>query len=125
MREDFLVQVIVLGVMLGLIGYLAALWLGPDDPAHYIHALTVPITVILVVIAGTLLGAMLPLVFERIGWDPALMSTPFIAGIIDVNRPFFGDWTNYQIDEDPIYNGVDYLQYNRIGKEVILERIEE
>ena len=22
--------------------------------------------------------------FERIGWDPALMSTPFIAGIIDV-----------------------------------------
>tara|TARA_B100000287_G_scaffold262922_1_gene247435 strand:+ start:4341 stop:5207 length:867 start_codon:yes stop_codon:yes gene_type:complete len=48
-----------------------------------------------------------------------------IAGIIDVNRPYFGDWTNYQIDEDPIYNGVDYLQYNRIGKEVILERIEE
>ena len=48
-----------------------------------------------------------------------------LAGIIDINRPFFGDWTNYQIDEDPIYNGVDYLQYNRIGKEVILERVEE
>ncbi len=47
-----------------------------------------------------------------------------ISGIIDVDRPFFGDWTNYQIDEDPIYNNVDYLQYNRVGKEVILERVE-
>ena len=47
-----------------------------------------------------------------------------LAGIIDVNRPYFGDWTNYQIDEDPIYNNVDYLQYNRVGKEVILERVE-
>ena len=79
-----LVQGVLLGLVLGLIGYLAALWLGPNDPHHHIHALTVPITVILVVIAGTLMGAMLPLVFERIGWDPALMSTPFIAGIIDV-----------------------------------------
>ena len=79
-----LIQGIVLGLVLGLIGYLAALWLGPDDSAHLIHALTVPITVLLVVIAGTLMGAMLPLIFERIGWDPALMSTPFIAGIIDV-----------------------------------------
>ena len=48
-----------------------------------------------------------------------------IAGIIDIKRPYFGDWINYQIDEDPIYNNVDYLQYNPIGKEVILERVEE
>jgi len=47
-----------------------------------------------------------------------------LAGIIDINRPYFGDWTNYQIDEDPIYTNVDYLQYNRVGKEVILERVE-
>ena len=75
----------MLGLVLGLIGYLAALWLGESgNPQHYIHALTVPITVLLVVMCGTLMGAMLPLIFERIGWDPALMSTPFIAGIIDV-----------------------------------------
>jgi magnesium transporter len=79
-----LVQGLILGTVLGIIGYLAALWLGPDNPQHLIHALTVPITVLLVVVAGTLMGAMLPLIFERIGWDPALMSTPFIAGIIDV-----------------------------------------
>jgi magnesium transporter len=79
-----LIQGLLLGIVLGGIGYLAALWLGPDDPQHVVHALTVPITVLLVVVAGTLMGAMLPLVFESIGWDPALMSTPFIAGIIDV-----------------------------------------
>ena len=22
-----------------------------------------------------------------------------IAGVIDIDRPYFGDWTNYQIDE--------------------------
>jgi magnesium transporter len=55
--------------------------MGPDN---WIHALAIPITILLVVICGTLLGAMLPLIFEQIGWDPALMSTPFIAGIIDV-----------------------------------------
>ncbi len=76
-----LLQGLLLGILLGAIGYAAALWMGPED---WIHALTVPITVMLVVLCGTLLGAMLPLIFERIGWDPALMSTPFIAGIIDV-----------------------------------------
>lgn len=46
-----------------------------------------------------------------------------IAGIIDVNRPFFGDWTNYQINEPPLYEGVDFLQYDSsIGKHLVLER---
>ena len=46
-----------------------------------------------------------------------------IAGIIDVNRPFFGDWTNYQIDEPSLYEGVDFLQYDSsIGKHLVLER---
>jgi hypothetical protein len=45
-----------------------------------------------------------------------------IAGIIDVNRPFFGDWTNYQIDENGLYDGVDYLAYQRQGKHILLER---
>ena len=46
-----------------------------------------------------------------------------IAGIIDVNRPFFGDWTNYQINEPSLYEGVDFLQYDSsIGKHLVLER---
>ena len=46
-----------------------------------------------------------------------------IAGIIDVERPFFGDWTNYQIDESGLYDGVDYLAYHGKGKHILLEEI--
>ena len=45
-----------------------------------------------------------------------------IAGIIDVERPYVGDWTNYQIDEEELYEGVDFLQYEAKGKHVTLER---
>ena len=46
-----------------------------------------------------------------------------IAGVIDVDRPYFGDWTNYQIDEKGLYNEVDFLQYDsRKGKHITLER---
>ena len=44
----------------------------------------VPVTLVLVVVAGTLTGSVLPLIFERIGLDPAMMSNPFVAGIIDI-----------------------------------------
>ena len=44
----------------------------------------VPVTLVLVVIAGTLTGATLPLIFQQIGLDPAMMSNPFVAGIIDI-----------------------------------------
>jgi len=46
-----------------------------------------------------------------------------IAGIIDVGRPYFGDWTNYQIDEEDLYADVDYLAYEGKGKHILLERI--
>ena len=46
-----------------------------------------------------------------------------IAGIIDVERPYFGDWVNYQIDENELYKDVDYLQYDsNKGKHVLLTR---
>ena len=44
----------------------------------------VPLTLILVVSAGTLTGSILPLMFEKLGLDPAMMSNPFVAGIIDI-----------------------------------------
>jgi magnesium transporter len=46
--------------------------------------LVVPLTLLLVVLCGTLVGSMLPLIFRRLGHDPALMSNPFVAGIIDI-----------------------------------------
>lgn len=73
---------LLLGGFLAILGYLAA-WLSglaPDATA----ALVIPVTLLLIVVAGTLLGAMLPLLFARLGLDPALMSNPFVAGIIDI-----------------------------------------
>jgi magnesium transporter len=73
---------LLLGLTLGTVGYLAALYfVGLDHP---IYAMLFPITVLLVVICGSLVGSLLPLLFKRLGWDPALMSTPFVAGIIDI-----------------------------------------
>lgn len=45
-----------------------------------------------------------------------------LAGIIDVGRPYFGDWINYQIDEYNLYENVDYLGYEKKGKHILLER---
>jgi magnesium transporter len=45
--------------------------------------LVVPLTLVLVVLCGTVTGSMLPLIFKRLGLDPALMSNPFVAGICD------------------------------------------
>ena len=73
---------LLLGLALGTVGYLADLYfVGLDHP---MDALVIPVTVLLVVICGTLVGSLLPLLFKRLGWDPALMSTPFVAGIIDI-----------------------------------------
>lgn len=75
---------VVLGFMLGgilaALGFAAALFLSPTMR----DALVIPITVLFVVIAGTLTGSILPLVFKKLGLDPAMMSNPFVAGIIDV-----------------------------------------
>ena len=45
-----------------------------------------------------------------------------LAGIIDVDRPYAGDWTNYQIDDVQLYKGIDFLAYDGKGKHIILER---
>jgi len=70
----------ILGGMLAVVGFFAAwLILGRVE-----QAVILPITLLLVVMCGTLSGAALPLAFRRLGLDPALMSTPFVAAIIDV-----------------------------------------
>jgi magnesium transporter len=71
---------LLLGLFLGLLSLLPALALAPDLSSAWV----VPITILLVVLCGTLSGSVLPLVFQRLGWDPALMSNPFVAGINDI-----------------------------------------
>lgn len=50
----------------------------------YLPAIVVGITIFLVVLVGTVAGAMLPLGFKSLGMDPALMSNPLIAALVDV-----------------------------------------
>ncbi|WP_166831481.1 magnesium transporter [Thalassoroseus pseudoceratinae] len=68
-----------LGACLGVLAFLCALIFNP--PAR---AMTVAATVLLVVVMGAVTGSMLPLLFKRLGMDPALMSNPLIAAIVDM-----------------------------------------
>ncbi len=70
----------LLGIFLGLLSCGPALALAPSP----LTSLIVPITILLVVLCGTLTGSVLPLVFQQLGWEPALMSNPFVAGINDI-----------------------------------------
>lgn len=47
-------------------------------------AVTIGISLIGVVLWGTLVGSMLPLLLKRLGADPAASSTPFVATLVDV-----------------------------------------
>jgi len=52
---------------------------------HYLLiAVTVSVSLIGVVMLGTLAGSMLPMLFQRLGVDPASASAPFVATLVDV-----------------------------------------
>lgn len=70
----------LLGVFLASLSFAPAIALAPTLTS----ALIVPLTILLVVLCGTISGSVLPLVFQQLGWDPALMSNPFVAGINDI-----------------------------------------
>jgi magnesium transporter len=56
-----------------------------DYTAHYAFvALTIGLTLIGVVLWGSLVGSMLPFVLRRFGLDPATSSAPFVATLVDV-----------------------------------------
>jgi magnesium transporter len=50
---------------------------------HHLLAMTVAVSLLGVVIFGTLVGSMLPFIFRRLGFDPASASAPFIATFVD------------------------------------------
>ncbi len=47
-------------------------------------ALTVSASLVGVVMWGTFIGATLPMVLTRLGFDPASASAPFVATLVDV-----------------------------------------
>jgi magnesium transporter len=79
---------LVLGLVLGILGFLrVAIWANfiQDYGPHWILiGLTVGVTLTGVVLWGCLTGALLPLFLKRLGLDPAVSSTPFVATLVDV-----------------------------------------
>jgi magnesium transporter len=80
---------ITLGAILGLIGMVRIAvwqWLGFYDYGEHwmLVALTVAGALVGIVTFGSLAGSMLPLVLQRIGFDPASASAPFVATLVDV-----------------------------------------
>jgi magnesium transporter len=83
-----LISGLLLGLILAVVGFLRiAGWnyftneFGP----HWLGlALTVSLSLLGVVLWGTVMGSMLPMFLKKVGADPATSSAPFIATIVDV-----------------------------------------
>lgn len=78
-----------LGIILGSIGFLRiCIWhvIFPHlYGEHWIMvASTVSLSLVGIVLWGSLIGSMLPFILKRLGADPATSSAPFVATIVDV-----------------------------------------
>lgn len=74
---------LALGLVLGLLGLGRAYLTGEGETAIALAA-TVSISTLAVVLVGSMVGSMLPILIQRLGFDPAVSSTPFIASLVDV-----------------------------------------
>jgi len=83
-----LVSGFALGAILGIIGFArVTIWefLFHSYGEHYwLIGLTVCCSLVLIVLWGSLSGALLPFLLRRLGFDPASASTPFVATLVDV-----------------------------------------
>lgn len=77
-----------LGLILGCIGLIRVLlWPGKEVlyGQHYVMVgVTVALSLMGIVLWGTIAGSMLPFFLRRIGLDPATSSAPFVATLVDV-----------------------------------------
>jgi magnesium transporter len=79
---------LMLGSILGMMGIARILIWQHLGIVSYPHpnllALTIGVALVGVVAFGSLAGAMLPFVLQRLGFDPASASAPFVATLVDV-----------------------------------------
>jgi magnesium transporter len=87
MRREIL-SGLALGSILGVIGFIRisvwTLFTNIYGPHWFLVAVTVSLTLLGVVVWGTLSGSMLPILLKKLGKDPAVSSAPFIATLVDV-----------------------------------------
>ena len=79
---------LALGGILGTIGFLriaisSSFW-NIYGPHWLLVAVTVAISLVGIVLWGSLSGAMLPFLLRKLGFDPATSSAPFVATLVDV-----------------------------------------
>lgn len=88
MRKEIITG-ILLGAVLGIMGYMTVHLISMSGFSHTPHAnelgITVGSAVFFIVIWGTLIGSMLPLMLDRLGMDPAASSAPLVATLMDVS----------------------------------------
>ena len=64
---------------------------GPDDDGTYygkhyhLVAVTVGVSLVGIILWGSIAGSMLPFILRRLGFDPASASAPFVATLVDVS----------------------------------------
>ena len=87
MRREILTG-LLLGIILGIIGFArVTTWTLFTDiygPHWMLIGLTIGLSVCGVVLWGSVMGSMMPMVLKRLGFDPATSSAPFIATLVDV-----------------------------------------
>ena len=81
--REFLVAVI-LGLVLGIAGYIRAILFNSGPGVALVLALTLP----LVVVTSISVATLVPLIAERVHIDPAVVSTPMITTIVDASGIF-------------------------------------
>jgi magnesium transporter len=79
---------LMLGAILGVLGITRILLWQHLGIGQYPHpnllALTIGVALMGVVTFGSLAGSMLPFILQRLGFDPASASAPFVATLVDV-----------------------------------------
>jgi magnesium transporter len=86
LRHELLMG-LALGVTLGAIGFVRASMTPQSvlgDADRWLLAAVISQAVAAICLWGTLVGAMLPLAFKRLGIDPGYASSPFVATFVDV-----------------------------------------
>lgn len=91
LKREFAVA-LMLGLMVGTVGFIriniwghAGLFRDRGAAEHFtILGVTIAVTLIGVVLWGSIMGAMLPLALKRLKLDPATSSTPLVSNLVDV-----------------------------------------
>jgi magnesium transporter len=86
--STLVIRALAVGSILGAIGFLRiSIWSVFSNiygPHWLLVATTVAVSLVGVVLWGTLVGSLLPFMLRRLGFDPATSSAPFVATLVDV-----------------------------------------